>query len=451
MKVGAFKRVTVAVDGSPASEAGIRCALSLAGDDTTLLFCSVVDPASAVRDIPIAPPPSRAELHAAARAFGEHGVREARARGVSAQDVVVEGHPAPGILRCARENGSDAIIIGSHGRTGIARVVAGSVAEAVIRGSDVPVAVAHVDDSVRSGPIAVAIDASVAADAALTTAIALALATPCELRLFHVFERADLKRIDTLGQDSAERIEHALLEATAMLEAAAGRVRSSGVAVASSMLEGHPAQELLEAFDRHHCASAVVGTHGHSELDRLLFGSVAATLVERACLPVFVVRRTEWTRHMTSHVKVERRVVCPFSIAPEYAARFLEQFETSPLATLGLGVPGGLKHRVRLRFAIHSDTSDRVRQHEALRISWWSDWEWLPNLSGTLRFRIAPNRETLLLFEGTYVPPFGIAGARLDRLFGRHVATAMARDLLTRLGAALEAGDRAFRATHPGS
>lgn len=46
MKAGAFKRMAVAVDGSPASRAGVRYALSLAGRDTTLFFCSVVDPAS---------------------------------------------------------------------------------------------------------------------------------------------------------------------------------------------------------------------------------------------------------------------------------------------------------------------------------------------------------------------------------------------------------------------
>ena len=83
--------------------------------------------------------------------------------------------------------------MGSHGRTGIARAVVGSTAEEVIRLSDVPVAVAHADDMLRAGPIAVAIDASDAADAALTIGIALARAVPCELHLFHVFGRADLK------------------------------------------------------------------------------------------------------------------------------------------------------------------------------------------------------------------------------------------------------------------
>jgi nucleotide-binding universal stress UspA family protein len=293
MKAGAFKRITVAVDGSPASEAGVRCALSLAGDDTTLFFCRVVDPASAVRDIPIKAPLSPAELNAAARAACEDGVREANARGVSANSVVVEEHPARGILRCAHEHQSDAIVMGSHGRTGIARAVVGSTAEEVIRLSDVPVGVAHADDMLRAGPIAVAIDASDAADAALTIGIALARAVPCELHLFHVFGRADLKHIDALGQDHAERVKHASLEAAAVLEEAADRARSSGVAFESSMLEGNPAQELLKAFDRHQCASAVVGTHGASELDRLLFGSVAFALVERARVPIFVVRQAE--------------------------------------------------------------------------------------------------------------------------------------------------------------
>jgi hypothetical protein len=72
--------------------------LSLAGDDTTLFFCSVVDPASAVRDIPIKAPFSPAELHAAARAACEDGVREASRRCLMIQIV------RPLRVR-ARENG----------------------------------------------------------------------------------------------------------------------------------------------------------------------------------------------------------------------------------------------------------------------------------------------------------------------------------------------------------
>jgi hypothetical protein len=95
-------RFTVAVDGSPASEAGVRCALSLAGDDTTLFFCRVVDPASAVRDIPFKAPLSPAELHAAARAACEDGVREANARGGSVKNI--NRMPSSWDLTVARES-----------------------------------------------------------------------------------------------------------------------------------------------------------------------------------------------------------------------------------------------------------------------------------------------------------------------------------------------------------
>ena len=295
MKQGAFKRMTVAVDGSPESKAGVRFALRLAGDDTTLFFCSAVDPIAVFAEdkspYPFKSPPLPSERHEAADAIGAESVREAKGCGVSATSAVVDGSPARAILRYAHERGSDAIVMGSHGRTGLVRTIAGSVAEEVIRHSDVPVAVTHLDDRLLSGPIAVAIDSSPAADAALSVAIALARAVPCEMRIFHVFGRADFKLIDGLAEDNAERADHASLAAAALLEEAADRAKTSGVACEGTMLEGHPAQELLEVLDRGAYAIAVVGTHGHSEIGRLLFGSVAAALVERARVPILVVRR----------------------------------------------------------------------------------------------------------------------------------------------------------------
>jgi nucleotide-binding universal stress UspA family protein len=287
-----FKRLIVAVDGSPTAEAGVLWAVNAAGDETTLLFCCVVDPAplATAGDAPVAPPTSLAELQAAAHAICDAGVSTARAHGVPAHAFVFTANAALGILGCARDHSADAIVIGSHGRTGLARALAGSVAEAVIRSSDVPVVVVHAGDRVRVGPIAVAVDESDASGAALTTAIALAQAAACELRLFHVFGHVDYERIDALGQSSQERLEHASLEAAATLEDAADRVRASGVAFEASMLAGKPVDGLLKTIERHACSSVVTGTHGRSAFERLLFGSVAAGLVEHARIPVIVVR-----------------------------------------------------------------------------------------------------------------------------------------------------------------
>jgi nucleotide-binding universal stress UspA family protein len=46
---------------------------------------------------------------------------------------MVDGEPAPEILRVAGEIGCDFIVLGTHGRTGLARLIMGSVAEQVLR------------------------------------------------------------------------------------------------------------------------------------------------------------------------------------------------------------------------------------------------------------------------------------------------------------------------------
>ena len=162
---------------------------------------------------------------------------------------------------------------------------------------------------------------------------------------------------------------------------------------------------------------------------------------------------------MTSRVVAERICACPFSVVEEYAAGFLHDLEVAPprsrvrvpLRTLGLPLGGSLTHSVTLRFGIHSDATDVVRRHEAIVFTWRTGSKWLPSLSGALRFRIAPHGQTLMLFDGTYRPPLGLAGALFDRLIGHRIARATACDLLTRLGDSAERAEAAFRARHPAS
>jgi len=158
-----------------------------------------------------------------------------------------------------------------------------------------------------------------------------------------------------------------------------------------------------------------------------------------------------------SHVHAERTVQCPFSIAAEYTSRHLRGFEAPaakpirlPLGSLGLPVPGILQRRVQLSFWVHYDVSDIGRRHQdETHFQWNAGTPLLPDLGATLRFGIVSHRETLLLLDGTYDPPFGIAGAIFDELLGRRLAAATADDLLARVGDALEAEERAFRAAHP--
>ena len=159
---------------------------------------------------------------------------------------------------------------------------------------------------------------------------------------------------------------------------------------------------------------------------------------------------------MTSHVHTTRTVLCPFSIAGEYATHFLRGFEKPsasqvrvPLITLGIPLPGALRRRVAFSFSVHYDAIGTFRrENEEIHFRWRAGSRWLPDFGGTLRFVIASHQETLLVLDGTYEPPFGTYGAIFDEVIGRHIAAATASDLLSRVGKALEADERAFRAAH---
>jgi nucleotide-binding universal stress UspA family protein len=61
------------------------------------------------------------------------------AAGVKVDTVILQSHPADGILNYADEKGIDLIVMSTHGRTGLARLVFGSVAESVLRHATCPV------------------------------------------------------------------------------------------------------------------------------------------------------------------------------------------------------------------------------------------------------------------------------------------------------------------------
>jgi nucleotide-binding universal stress UspA family protein len=69
----------------------------------------------------------------------------AKARGVQARGLLLEGVAHDRIVRAARSTRADLLVIGTHGRTGLARLFLGSVASRVIATATCPVL------SVRAG------------------------------------------------------------------------------------------------------------------------------------------------------------------------------------------------------------------------------------------------------------------------------------------------------------
>ncbi|HSC97845.1 MAG TPA: universal stress protein [Casimicrobiaceae bacterium] len=144
-----FKRILIAVDGSPASNAGLRTAIGLSADQhASLVALHIVD------DTVIAInfeggylPPNYVdgfyeELRKNGRRTLDKVERVARGSNVGVECVLAEAHGqtvAHVILQQARKLKTDLIVLGTHGRRGLRRALMGSDAEAVVREARVPV------------------------------------------------------------------------------------------------------------------------------------------------------------------------------------------------------------------------------------------------------------------------------------------------------------------------
>lgn len=137
-----FRKILIAVDGSPiaahAAEVALELVRSLAGEAA---FIHAIDPAlgnAAETGM------SSAELLAMAEQDGKQLLAEFRQRS-SLQPPPLEflpiGKPGAEIVKAAKDWPADVIVIGSHGRGGLKRLLLGSVAEAVMRHSPCPVLV----------------------------------------------------------------------------------------------------------------------------------------------------------------------------------------------------------------------------------------------------------------------------------------------------------------------
>jgi nucleotide-binding universal stress UspA family protein len=270
--------ITVPVDASESSRRGVDFALDLGNQGATLHFCSVVDATSAylggATGAPIDPAPILAAMQVDAQRTCDRAVAAAQERGVTADGKVIFGAVVPAIERYAGQVHSNALVIGTHARTGAVRAVLGSVAESLMQSSSVPLVITHVDDVAGDGPVTVAIEAMPADRSAVLMAIDLARSRERSLSIL------------TVSPGGRRR----WAAAAVVLSDAADLARAAGIEFDLVTLTGHVADTIVASAQRRRSPMIVVGTSGRSDLARFVFGSVAAGVVERARMPVVVVR-----------------------------------------------------------------------------------------------------------------------------------------------------------------
>jgi len=63
-----------------------------------------------------------------------------------------------------------------------------------------------------------------------------------------------------------------------------------GLPARGLVLAGYPAEEILKTAETQHVDMIVMGTHGRTGIDRIIFGSVAEKVVKAADCPVLTVK-----------------------------------------------------------------------------------------------------------------------------------------------------------------
>jgi nucleotide-binding universal stress UspA family protein len=142
-----IRRILVATDFSPQSEAAVRQAIELAQalEAEVTLFHSWFAPVYGLPDGSAIVPDAETVAQLASSASQQLDAWRARVArpGVRLSTRVAEGAPAEAITGVAQAEHFDLIVIGTHGRTGVRRLLLGSVAERVVRSSQVPVMTVH--------------------------------------------------------------------------------------------------------------------------------------------------------------------------------------------------------------------------------------------------------------------------------------------------------------------
>ncbi len=304
-----FRRIIVPLDGSQFAEQAMGPALTLAestGAELLLLRAPIYANVGVhmtheydvhwhgERVVPV-----RDEVKNYLRFMRERKLKP----GMEIRVLVEDGDPGAVIVDTAEAEDADLIIMATHGRTGLSRWVFGSVTERVTRHAPCSVLVLH--DARPVNQIVITLDGSELAEMALAPGTAVARACGSDVTLLRVQQAHDvdpgsfseLERVEVgMGQQFSESVFHV---EEAYLEDLSSRMRGTfGGRVHTAVLEGTPANAIVDYVDRRHVDLVVMTTHGRSGLRRWLYGSVTEKVLHGANCHVLIVRPQERQRRV---------------------------------------------------------------------------------------------------------------------------------------------------------
>lgn len=287
-----WKRILVPLDGSNLAELALAYAEELAtafNSEVVLLYVS--EPKEDQYR-----PMHQLYVEEVAKRVGEHIKKPAKIK-----TAVLTGEPAEEIINYAQKNKASVIIMASHGRSGITAWVMGSVAGNVLQATEVPVLLIGVSKPSRKAPpkrlverVLLPLDGSESGEVAMPYVMKLIDRLGAEVILFGVVAAGQHIRtvggLDYILYPEAE-LELVKAEAREYLDRVYRRLKGRKDALRVELKVGDDiAGEIIRFADKAKASLIAISAHGHSGIEKWVFGSVANKIVQASKIPVLVVK-----------------------------------------------------------------------------------------------------------------------------------------------------------------
>ncbi len=297
-----YDRILIAVDGSDEARHAARRGLELARAFDAAVDALHVVEQRALRLTRSGPENERLrERGQAALAAVEDLASELDA---TVTTHLTEGSPAARISEFAADRQTDLVVVGRQGLTGLGKRLLGGVTENVLHRSDVPVfVVPGSQDTTPEGAdysrVLIPTDGSENAERAAPHGIAVAERYDAAVHVLNVVDLQaaggpfdagglDAEFIERLEAEGRESVDGVVDE----IEAAAPDLTVTTAVERTASFDGAGAG-IGEYVEEHGIDLVVMGSHGRSNLERQLLGSVTSTVLRMVDVPVLVVERAD--------------------------------------------------------------------------------------------------------------------------------------------------------------
>jgi nucleotide-binding universal stress UspA family protein len=244
----------------------------------------------------------RAQLHERGESILEEIEALATERGLPATTRLLDGRPAVRIDEYAAETGADLVVMGRQGRTRLGRRLLGSVTEQVLHRSDVPVLVVPAgdrtpEDGAGYDRVLLPTDGSENARRAVDHGVAIARLYGSTVHVLNVvdlqaaggpfdaggLDREFIERLESYGREVVDRTMREMGGTDPAVDAEATVLQRAEFGGVAAGIREYVTDEGIDLV--------VMGSHGRSNLERQLLGSVASTVLRTVDVPVLVVTR----------------------------------------------------------------------------------------------------------------------------------------------------------------